>query len=217
MRAASLIALPASGHHAPGRLAPDPPLSEPRPPVGFDRRLRVLGDAAYEAICVVDDDRHYLRANEAATRVLGAPLAAIIGRRIDDFTLPEHLSELNRLWAQFRRVGSLEGVYMVAQGSGSLQPIRFKARWNFGPREHLIVALETALAPGPDLAAPRLTGRELEILGLAADGCTNLDIARRLVLSPATVKTHLQNAYRKLEVPDRASAVALALRAGLIT
>jgi DNA-binding NarL/FixJ family response regulator len=67
------------------------------------------------------------------------------------------------------------------------------------------------------LPAHRLTVRELEIVSLAADGHSNQEIAERLVLSAATVKTHLQNTYRKLEVPDRAAAVALALRAGLIT
>ena len=64
--------------------------------------------------------------------------------------------------------------------------------------------------------APALTARELEIMQLAADGLTGRRIAARLVLSPATVKTHLANAYAKLGAPDRASAVANALRHGLI-
>jgi DNA-binding CsgD family transcriptional regulator/PAS domain-containing protein len=61
-----------------------------------------------------------------------------------------------------------------------------------------------------------LTARELEILRHAADGERGPEIARRLVISPSTVKTHFENIYDKLGVSDRAAAVAQALRAGLI-
>ena len=63
---------------------------------------------------------------------------------------------------------------------------------------------------------PHLTARELEILGLAAQGGSTPEIAGRLHLSAATVKTHLQNVYDKLGVTDRTSAVAVALRRGLL-
>lgn len=66
------------------------------------------------------------------------------------------------------------------------------------------------------LARPRLTSRELEILALAAQGRSNPQIAGGLHLSAATVKTHLQNVYDKLGVTDRTSAVAVALRQGLL-
>jgi two-component system, NarL family, nitrate/nitrite response regulator NarL len=66
------------------------------------------------------------------------------------------------------------------------------------------------------LARPRLTSRELEILALAAQGRSNPQIAGGLHLSAATVKTHLQNVYDKLGVTDRTSAVAVALRRGLL-
>jgi len=61
-----------------------------------------------------------------------------------------------------------------------------------------------------------LTARELEILRHAADGKRGPDIARLLVISPSTVKTHFENIYEKLGVNDRAAAVAQALRVGLI-
>jgi two-component system nitrate/nitrite response regulator NarL len=66
------------------------------------------------------------------------------------------------------------------------------------------------------LAGPRLTPRELEILALAAQGRSTPQIAGGLHLSAATVKTHLQNVYDKLGVTDRTSAVAVALRRGLL-
>jgi DNA-binding NarL/FixJ family response regulator len=67
-----------------------------------------------------------------------------------------------------------------------------------------------------ELAAIALTPREREILQLAAHGHSGRRIAELLVVSPATVKTHFEHAYQKLEVSDRASAVAKALRLGLI-
>ena len=61
-----------------------------------------------------------------------------------------------------------------------------------------------------------LTRREIEVLQLAADGVSGPEIAERLVVSTSTVKTHFENVYRKLRVPDRPAAVAQALRAGVI-
>jgi DNA-binding NarL/FixJ family response regulator len=54
------------------------------------------------------------------------------------------------------------------------------------------------------------------VLQLAARGFTARHIAERLTVTPATVRTHLENIYAKLDASDRASAVATALRLGLI-
>jgi two-component system nitrate/nitrite response regulator NarL len=67
-----------------------------------------------------------------------------------------------------------------------------------------------------DSARPVLTARENEILALTAEGLSAPEIAKRLYLSPTTVKTHLQNVYEKLEVSDRAAAVAEGMRRGLL-
>ncbi|MCL2652349.1 MAG: response regulator transcription factor [Propionibacteriaceae bacterium] len=60
-----------------------------------------------------------------------------------------------------------------------------------------------------------LTQRESEVLALLVAGLSNRGIATRLVVSDDTVKTHLRGLYRKLDVNDRAAAVAAALREGL--
>jgi DNA-binding NarL/FixJ family response regulator len=62
-----------------------------------------------------------------------------------------------------------------------------------------------------------LSRRELEILRLVAAGTTNRDAAAKLLISEATVKTHLLNIYAKLGVSDRAAAVAEAFNRGLLT
>jgi two-component system, NarL family, nitrate/nitrite response regulator NarL len=67
-----------------------------------------------------------------------------------------------------------------------------------------------------DDAPSSLSQREREILGMTAEGKSAAEIADRLYLSPATVKTHLQRIYQKLGVSDRAAAVAEALRRGVL-
>jgi PAS domain S-box-containing protein len=67
-----------------------------------------------------------------------------------------------------------------------------------------------------ELSAAMLTPRELQVLQLSATGYARRQIAEEIELSEATVKTHFEHIYRKLGVPDRASAIAEALRQGLI-
>ena len=99
------------------------------------------------------------------------------------------------------------------------------------PGEELLRAVR-AVAQGETILSPSVAGRlvdqvrnpqqdalsqrELEILALVAAGTTNREIARELFISEATVKSHLLHIYEKLEVPDRAAAVAEAFKRGLL-
>lgn len=65
------------------------------------------------------------------------------------------------------------------------------------------------------LKAQGLTTRELEVLRILGDGLSDREIAARLYLSEATVKTHLKAVYRKLKARNRAQAVALAVAQGI--
>lgn len=66
-------------------------------------------------------------------------------------------------------------------------------------------------------AQEALSERELEVLALIAQGLTNRQAAARLFISEATLKTHLVHIYTKLDVNDRAAAVATAFERGLLT
>ncbi|WP_418909900.1 response regulator [Kitasatospora phosalacinea] len=75
-----------------------------------------------------------------------------------------------------------------------------------------------APAPAPVQRPPLpdgLTQREAEVLALIAAGLSNAEIAGRLFVSPATVKTHINNLFAKTAVRDRAQAVAYAFRHGI--
>jgi DNA-binding NarL/FixJ family response regulator len=96
------------------------------------------------------------------------------------------------------------------------------------PREELHRAVRTAAAGGAVLApsiasalirkpaAQEPSPRELEVLRLVARGSANKEIARSLLISETTVKTHLKHVFAKLGVDSRAAAVVMAIERGLL-
>jgi DNA-binding NarL/FixJ family response regulator len=79
----------------------------------------------------------------------------------------------------------------------------------------LVTAGSTAPAVPTGPMGTTLTDRETEVLRLMADSLGNRDIAQRLFVTEATVKTHVNNIFGKLGVGDRAAAVAWAFRSGV--
>ena len=102
-------------------------------------------------------------------------------------------------------------VEAVDRGEAALDP---------AVQHHVVAALSADRGaredPPPDAELPDgLTPREAEVLGLIARGLTNAEIARELVVSEATVKSHVNHLFAKAGVRDRAQAVAYAFRRGL--
>jgi two-component system, NarL family, response regulator YdfI len=81
--------------------------------------------------------------------------------------------------------------------------------------ESLLSVLPTT-RPLPETPMQALTGREIEVLGMLAEGVSNKTIARRLTLSEHTVKFHISSIFSKLNASSRTEAVILGARQGLI-
>jgi DNA-binding NarL/FixJ family response regulator len=102
----------------------------------------------------------------------------------------------------------IAAIRVVARGDALIAP---------GITKRLIEQFARAApASVPPAALEELTPRELEVLILVASGLSNGEIAAELVLSQATVKTHVKRILSKLGVRDRVQAVVLAYEAGLV-
>jgi DNA-binding NarL/FixJ family response regulator len=103
-----------------------------------------------------------------------------------------------------------------------IEAVRRVARGAVHIPEHMLADLIESLVIGRrthDQAAQRvmgLTRRERQVLALLAEGADNDDIARALVISPQTARSHVQNALRKLEVHSRLEAMAFVTRNGFL-
>jgi DNA-binding NarL/FixJ family response regulator len=103
----------------------------------------------------------------------------------------------------------LEAIRIVAGGDALLAP---------SVTRRLLERFATTLPPGdgPGDALAELTSRETEVLRLLAGGMSNAEIASELVVSEATVKTHISSVLRKLGLRDRVQAVIVAYESGLV-
>jgi len=106
-------------------------------------------------------------------------------------------------------------ILTVAAGDAALDP---------AVQHHVVAALASEGATHGDpsaVAAPELpddlTRREAEVLALIAEGLTNAEIAERLVVSPTTIKSHINHLFTKAGLRDRAQAVNYAYRTGIAT
>jgi DNA-binding NarL/FixJ family response regulator len=152
----------------------------------------------------------------SATRRIAADtrLASIRVVILTTFGLDEYVFEAIRSGASGFLVKDTEpqelvqAVRVVADGEALLSPsvtrqliAEFAAR---AKEPHAVDGLE------------ELTDREREVLALVAEGLSNKEIAERLVVSPATAKTHVSRAMGKLRARDRAQLVVIAYESGLV-
>jgi len=101
------------------------------------------------------------------------------------------------------------GIRSVASGEALLAPTV--------TRRLIETFVEAGTRPPPPAQLNDLTEREREVLALIARGMSNAEIARELVVSGTTVKTHVARVLSKLGVRDRVQAVVLAYEAGVVT
>lgn len=152
----------------------------------------------------------------AATRQLAGPdvtdpLAVIV---LTTFDLDEHVYDALRAGARgfllkdATREELTTAVRVVARGDALLAP---------SITRRLIEQMASSTPSRPAIAAlGELTPREREVLLLVAEGLTNAEIAQRMVVGEATVKTHVARMLMKLNLRDRIQAVILAYESGLV-
>ncbi|TXS05149.1 DNA-binding response regulator [Streptomyces sp. adm13(2018)] len=172
-------------------LRPDVVLMDIRMPVldGLEATRRITADERLVGVRVV-----ILTTFDADDHVYGALRAGASGFLVKD-TEPMEL---------------LHAVRVVARGDALIAPaVTRRLIAEFAGRA------DRQPDPSPRLNA--LTEREREVLGLVGAGLSNDEIAGRLVLSPATAKTHVSRIMTKLAVRDRAQLVILAYESGMIT
>lgn len=190
---------------------------------GDPERLRSLFADSDVPMVLLDDERRYIDANPPALAQIGLSLDAVRQMRLDDFTPPYLQDSLETGWSELLHNGWLMGHEVASPDGGPYFGLTSFGAAHVLPGRHLLAFLAGGQADEPAVGEDRpaetkrpLTRRELEVLQLAATGLKGPAIARELVLTPATIRTHFANIYRKLDVGDRAAAVAKAMRLGLI-
>jgi DNA-binding NarL/FixJ family response regulator len=152
---------------------------------------------------------------EATRRILAEPeLESIKVIVLTTFELDEYVFDALRCGASgfllkdTKPAELLRAIRLVADGGALLSPsVTRKVVREF------VSQAPRSLKPHPYLHT--LTEREREVLGLVAEGLNNDEIAERLVVSPATARTHVSRAMIKLGARDRAQLVVVAYQSGL--
>ena len=193
---------------------------------GDTTKLMAVFDQSRIPMTLLDGERRYVEVNRARQLMAWRKPGDMRRFTIDDLTPPDELPIMRAVWEWMLKTGSVAGFRTLGGDGGVSLEVVYWGLANVLPGLHVFAFVPTDWSenelgvmgpkPGHDQPPALLTQREREVLQLVAEGHSGSIVADRLVLSPATVKTHLRNIYVKLGVPGRAGAVAKGIRLGLI-
>jgi DNA-binding CsgD family transcriptional regulator len=191
---------------------------------GEARKLKQVFERSRVPMVMVDDNQRYVEVNRPARLWFRLSLEEMRRYAIGELTPAPRSGLMERMWARLLDVGSVAGRYPVHGSDGSMLDVVYWGIANILPGLHLIAFAPADWSEDQLDAIPgdgwdgnvSLTPREIEVLALAADGRSGPELAHELVLSPATINTHFKNIYEKLNVGNRAAAVAKTMRLGMI-
>jgi PAS domain S-box-containing protein len=188
-------------------------------------QLQRTFDRSLIPMMIIDNDRSYVDFNAPARLLFRMSLKELRGLRVDDLTADEDLPALQEAWDELIERGTVSDRYTVTFKDGSTLLVFFAAIANALPGQHLIVFVPTdwpgdeleELQPAVDSGyGNRLSPRQVEVLRLVALGANVSQIAQELSISDTTVRTHVKNILQRSGAKNRAHAVALAMRDGLL-
>jgi PAS domain S-box-containing protein len=182
-----------------------------------EEEFRLGFDAAPDAMVLLDDHGGIVYANRVAADLVGKSQRELRGLSISRFAAPEHHDDAAELWERFKRGRGASGAGAIRAADGTRLLVEFRASLDYVRGRHLVIARpRDAGSARPAAARGALTPRQRDVLTMLASGLNGPEAAARLYLSPATIRTHVQNAMGVLGARTRAQAVAEALIRGEI-
>jgi PAS domain S-box-containing protein len=182
-----------------------------------------LVDSLVVPVSLHDVYGRFVHMNAAAERAIGFSNDQMRGRHFTDTIPPEARENVEALFRHAVEHGEPTDFETVFEDAGGH---RRGTRAQHLPLRRgdtivgvLILAFDAHLQPSDPVyfeQGPRLTGRQRETLSLLAAGLSTAEVARRLNLSPETIRNHLRNASRELNAHTRLEAIAAAQRLGLL-
>jgi PAS domain S-box-containing protein len=182
-----------------------------------------LVDSLVVAASLHDVYGRFVHMNAAAEQASGYSNAQLRGRHVTDTIPPEARDYVEALFRRAVEHGEPTDFETMFEDAGGH---RRGTRAQHLPLRRgdaivgvLILAFDVRLQPSEPVhfeQEPRLTARQRETLSLLAAGLSTKEVARRLTLSPETVRNHLRNASRELNAHTRLEAIASAQRLGLL-
>jgi PAS domain S-box-containing protein len=187
-----------------------------------EERFRTTFEAAAAGIAHLAPDGRWLRINGKLCEIAGCPREELLGMTYTDLTPAEDLEagreRVRRLLEGKRASYTVEKRYVRKDGSRVWVSLYVSlVRDASGEPDYLVcVAKDITERKLSELVRYPLTGREMEVLRLLAEGLKNREIAGNLGYSVGMIKVHVERIFRKLGVHERKQAAARAVEIGLI-